>query len=224
MEHFIKLFNVCIVFVLAGCLNIEIETFIGANGNGSSIIHYWTDIDLLYRDTSSSNIFSFNKKIIKNNFVSDGVEVKSIDVWENPSDTSYHAEIKIVFDDINKLNNTPFFKDYRITLKDGASGQKIFEQTIKSSKFSGLELKKYKLKYIYHFPGNIVTDNADEKVANTLIWHFTLGDLEKDKTLIATFKVPQSDSFIYFLPFLILFLVVLWIFIFLKKLKSKVEK
>lgn len=213
------------MLLFTGCLNIEQETFIGIDGSGSSIIHYWTDIEALYRDTSSTNRFSFFEKTIRKNFESENVEIKSIRVWEKNDDSTYHAEIKIVFNDINRLNQSEFFKDEIIEFVDGATGQKIFKQILKKFDFPKNNLNKYHIKYIYHFPGTIITDNAHEKRNNTLIWNFKLDQLENDKTLTATVKIPANSNFNrYLVPILIIFLVILWGVLIVKKLKYRKEK
>lgn len=223
MRNYLIFWSLILTFLFWGCLNLEMETFIAADGSGSAIIHYWTDLEILYSDTSSTNIFSFNEDIIKKNFSSDEVEVKSVKVWENKSDTSFHAEIKIVFDDINNLNSTAFYKDYEFSFKDGAVGQKIFQQKIKGSKLLIGNKNNYQFKFIYHFPGSIITDNADQRKNNTLIWNFTLDQFQTDKTLTATIKVPDSSIYQYLIPFLIIILVLLWIFLLVRRKRKKSE-
>jgi hypothetical protein len=220
MKKFILIIFPAILF--AGCLNLEIETFLGADGSGSSIIHYWTHLDALYKDTSYSNKFSFKENVIRKNFSSENVEIKSIKIWQKKEDTTYHAEIKIVFDDINNLSNSEFFNDYSFRFNDGAPGQKIFEQRIKSFDFAFSDSKKYSVKYIYHFPGPIITDNAREKRENTLIWQFSLDQLTSDKTLTATIKIPVNSKLGYLIPVLILLLLFLW-YVLIKRRRKRSE-
>lgn len=213
-----------ILFFFTGCLNIEQETFIGSDGSGSSIIHYWTDIEAMYRDTSATNKFSFFESTIRKNFEDENIEIKSIRIWEKKEDSTYHAEIKIVFDDINKLNRCKFFKDEIIEFIDGATGQKIFKQLVKKFDFPKNNQQKYYIKYVYHLPGSIITDNAHEKRNNTLTWKFSLDQLDNDKTLTATIKIPTGSKFSdYLISILIIFLVFLWVILIVKKLKSRRE-
>ncbi len=223
MRNYLIFWSLILTFLFWGCLNLEMETFVAADGSGSAIIHYWTDLEILYSDTSTSNIFSFNENIIKENFSSDEVEVKSVKVWENKADTTFHAEVKIVFDDINNLNSTAFYKDYEFSFKDGAVGQKIFEQKIQGSKLLFGNKNNYHFKFIYHFPGSIITDNADHRKNNTLIWNFTLDQFQTDKTLTATIKVPDSSISQFLIPSLIIILILLWILLFLRRKRKKSE-
>ena len=49
------------------------------------------------------------------------------------------------------------FEDFQYSLKDGASGQKIFTQYIPPIATGfGIDGSKYKVKYIYKFSGNIL--------------------------------------------------------------------
>lgn len=208
----------------SGCLNLEIETFIGADGSGSAIVHYWTEFEIIFNDTSSSNQFSFKENLIRNNFTDENIEIKSIKVWHKKEDSTYHAEIKIVFDDINKLSNCTFFKSYEIRFVDGAQGQKIFQQKLTNPNFSSDFSNKYKIKFIYHFPGPIITDNATERRNNSLIWSFTLDQLKNDKTLTATIKVPTNAGLEYLITLSVLVLIALWIVLIIKKRKKRTEE
>jgi hypothetical protein len=212
-----------IVIGFQGCINLEIETFLGTDGSGSSIIHYWTKLDILYQDTSHTNKYSFKEDIIRKNFSDENIEIKSIKVWENQSDTTYHAEIKIIFDDINNLNKCNFFKDCEISFRDGATGQKIFVHKIKGGDLQLSNGEKYTIKYIYHFPGTIITDNADEYRNNSLIWNFTLDQLKTEKTLTATIKIPVSSALEYIIPAFIFILISLWIILIIRKRKKQQE-
>lgn len=212
------------MLLFSGCLNLEVETFIGGDGSGSSIIHYWTNFEILFNDTSSSNLFSFNENVIRKNFSDENIEIKSIKIWQKKEDTTYHAEIKIVFDDINKLSNCNFFKDFEIRYVDGAPGQKIFEQKLRGSKLSLSDLNKYKIKFIYHFPGSIITENATERRNNSLIWLFNMEQLKTDKNLTATIKVPQNSGVGYIVGISIIILIGLWVIIYIRKKKHKVDE
>lgn len=224
MKNFLLTLLGGILIHLAGCINLEVETFVGANGSGSSIIHYWTDVELLYQDTSSSNIYSFKDDIIRKNFEENSVEIKSIKVWENNADSTYHAEVKILFKDLNKLNRCNFFKDYKIEFKDGAPGQKIFNKTLKGGNFGIKNTENYTIKFIYHFPGTLITDNATEHRNNTLVWTFSLSQLQTDKTLTATIKIPDSSGYEYILPVLVLILLVLWLVLAIRNRAKRTEE
>lgn len=223
MKKFKRFIPVLIALIFSGCINLEIETFIGADGSGSSIIHYWTKLDILYQDTSSTNKYSFKENIILKNFENDNIKIKSIKVWENLPDTSFHAEIKIIFKDINELNKCNFFKDYEISFKDGAAGQKVFVHKIKGGDLHLVDGDNYTLKYIYHFPGTIITDNADEHRNNSLIWKFTLSQLKEEKTLTATVKVPVNSGLQFIIPVLVIILLMLWAILIIKR-KKPVEE
>lgn len=223
MRKFKFTFLMIIALLFPGCINLEIETFIGADGSGSSIVHYWTKLEILYDDTSSTNKYSFKENVIRKNFENEDIEVKSIKVWERTSDSTYHAEIKIIFNDINELNKCDFFKDCEISFKDGAAGQKIFVHKIKGGDLHLLEGDKYTLKYIYHFPGTIITDNADEHRNNSLIWKFTLNQLKTEKTLTATVKVPVNKGLQFIIPALIVILIALWIILIIRR-KRRTEE
>ncbi|MCR4416161.1 MAG: hypothetical protein NUV92_00240 [Ignavibacteria bacterium] len=224
MKKIIFFLSIITALLFQGCINLEIETFLGADGSGSSIIHYWTKLDFLYQDTSYSNKYSFKEDIIRKNFENESIKIKSIKVWEKSADTTYHAAIKIIFEDINELNKCNFFRDCEISFKDGAAGQKIFVNKIKGGDLHFSDGEKYTLKYIYHFPGAIITDNADERKNNTLIWNFTLDQLKDEKTLTATIKTPVNYGLKYVIPVLIFILLGLWIIIIVRKRKKSQEE
>jgi len=217
-------FIVIVIVAFQGCINLEIETFIGVDGSGSSIIHYWTNLDVLYQDTSHTNKYSFKEDIIRKNFEDENIKIKSLKVWGKTSDTTYHAEIKIIFNDINKLNNCIFFKDYEISFKDGATGQKIFIHKIKGGDLYLAEGEKYTIKFIYHFPGTIITNNANEQKNNSLIWNFTLDQFEREKTLTATIKIPVNLELEFIIPAFIVILLILWIIIIFRKRQRQQEE
>lgn len=217
-----------LIFVLTvifqGCINLEVETFIGADGSGSSIIHYWTKLEILYQDTSHTNKYSFNEDIIRKNFTDESIKIKSIKVWENQTDTSYHAEVKIMFDDINNLNKCNFFKDCEISFRDGAIGQKVFIHKIKGGELQLADGDKYTIKYVYHFPGTVITDNADTRRNNSLIWNFTLDQLKTEKTLTATVKIPDNSGLQYIIPVFVFILISLWIILLIRRRKKQPEE
>lgn len=226
MKKFLQLVLVLFIFNFFGCINYEQETFLGIDGSGSAIIHYWTDREIIYQDSSKENKFSFIESVIKKNFQHPSVKVRKLRIWKEKKDTTFHAEIHIIFDDINKLVETEFYKDEKIEFVDGALGQKVFKQNLKGIGTQAKEFKKYFIKYIYHFPGTIISDNAKEKTNNTLIWSFQYTELTNDKMLTATVKIPESklpNKLI--ITILIGLLIVLWIIIIirLKKRTSEVE-
>jgi len=215
----ILVFLTCIIFF--GCINYEQEVFIRSNGSGSAKVHYWTDFKEIFEDTSSTNKFSFQKSIIKKNFELEGLEIKSINVWIRDTDTTYHAEIMIIFENINDLNKTPFFREDSIVWKDGAPGHKLFSQKVRAFVSNQGRFDNYYLRFTYHFPGIVIFDNAREKYKSRLVWHFNLSELTSEKTLLATIKLPENSvisSFI--LAGLIVFLLILMLILFLKKKKK----
>lgn len=220
--------NILLIFLsfsIWGCINYEQEIFLRSDGSGSATIHYWTDLEEIFKDTSSTNKFSFQESLIRKNFELKGVEIESINIWQKVEDTTFHAQIKIYFEDINDLSKTMFFRDDSISWKDGTLGQKIFTQKVNAFGSNQQIFDNYTLRFIYHFPGTVVFDNAKEKTNNKLIWYFKLSELNSGKTLSATIKLPEKSNISsIIITGLIIILISLWVFIFIKKRKRVDEE
>lgn len=222
-EKLIFLSASLLVFV-SGCLNYEQTTWLNSDASGNMEIHYWTDLSNVFKDESSNSEFSFNEKNIKSNFDAKGIEIQEIKVWSELGDSIQHASIKIKFDDINILQNCRFFKESKIEFKDGAEGQKVFNQRISGSTSSDEFFDKYRLLYTYYFPGEVITDNATEKDGNQLRWRFKLSEIGQGKNLTATIRIKKFTSFSDLAVIIGLILIIaLWIILIVRN-KKKLQR
>ena len=108
------------------------------------------------------------------------------------------------------------FKEANFSLKDGASGLKIFSQFIPPAATGfGFNADLFTFTYIYYLPGDIITHNATEKSNNKLTWKYNLSEIGMGKTITATyrpFKLKETPTWIYGLAFLVLGIVIVFLF------------
>jgi hypothetical protein len=221
MKRFFTIFFFPGLLLFSSCINYEQTTWLKSDGSGNMEVHYWTDVKSFFLDESKDNHLSFEEERIRKNFSAEGIQVDEIKVWKTNSDSIAHSLIKLRFDDINKINRCEFFSNTKIEFIDGSAGQKVFNQSINGSPGGDRIFDKYTISYIYHFPGEIITDNAAVKEGNKLTWSYRLSELGQGKNLTATIKITKFSSFSDIIIVLgILLIVVLWVILIIKKKKK----
>ena len=201
---------------LPGCLNYTQEVHLYPDGSGTMKINYWVNLPQTSDTATINKIGIFNPDLIREEFSSKYTTINNIKVYVDSTDSTTHSLIDLNFTDIDSLNRMRIFEDFQYSLKDGASGQKIFTQYIPPIATGfGIDGSKYKIKYIYKFSGNIVTHNAQEQDGQTLTWNYTLSEIGSGKTISVTFipfKLKETPYWIYVLSGLVLLIVIIFLF------------
>jgi hypothetical protein len=153
-------------------------------------IHYWTSEDNV--QWMSNDNFSFQETEVKDRYKGSGITVEEVKVETDPADSTRHVRVELSFKDINKLSETPAFKNTAISfVKEGDNF--VFKQSIKgSSNADGMGMNEYTFRYSYTFPGDVISSNADKADGRTLEWIYKLPELSKDVTLTATVSAGSS--------------------------------
>jgi len=178
-------------------------------------ITFWTKMP----DNESAKILDkigiFNADSIKNEFSSSFTSINGIKVYSDTTDSTTHAVIDLSFTNIDSLNKVKAFAASQFSLKDGASGQKIFSQFIPPIATGfGINGNAFHITYKYTFAGDIITHNATDKDGRVLIWNYTLAQIGSGKTISVTFrpfKLKETPPWIYALSGLVLLIVIIFL-------------
>ncbi|MBM4175229.1 MAG: hypothetical protein FJ213_03505 [Ignavibacteria bacterium] len=220
MKKSAAIFLLFTLLFISSCINYEQTTWLNSDGSGSMEVHYWTDVSSFFLSDSNEEQLSFKEEQIRKNFSAAGIEVNEIKIWKTNSDSIGHALIKLKFEDFNKISECKFFSETKFEFVDGASGQKVFNQSISNTPGGERIFDRYTISYIYYFPGEVITDNSIRKDDNKLTWSYKLSELGTQKNLTATIKIQKLSSFSDIIIILgILLIVVIWIILIVKKKK-----
>lgn len=178
-------------------------------------ITFWTK----FPDNESLKILDkvgiFNQDSIRNEFSSSFTKINSIKVYSDTTDSTTHAIIDLSFSNIDSLNKVKAFSGSEFSLKDGASGQKIFSQFIPPIATGfGINGDAFHVSYKYTFAGDIITHNATDNDGRTLIWNYSLAQIGSGKTISVTFrpfKLKETPPWIYALSGLVLLIVLIFL-------------
>jgi hypothetical protein len=212
---------VLILFCFNGCLNYVQEVILYPDGSGKMHIDYWMKLPDKESKTVVNNIGIFNPDSIRSEFFSVHINLESIEVYSDTTDSTTHAIIDFTFDRIDSLNFAKAFGDANFTFQEGVSGVIHFTQFIPPIATGfGIDATQYNVSYIYTFSGTILTHNAHQVEKRTLSWDYSLADIGGGKTLSVTFKpykIKETPDWIYMLTGTVLALV---IFFLLRKQKK----
>ncbi|NWF89965.1 MAG: hypothetical protein HXY50_10950 [Ignavibacteriaceae bacterium] len=219
MNNLSTLRNFFFVFVSSlgiGCLNYIQDVNLYADGSGVMRISYWMKSSGNENSVIAEKIGLFNEDSLKSAFSSPYNTIEEIEVYADSTDSTMHSLIELTFNNIDSLNNHKSFKEYKFSLRDGATGQKVFSQFIPPIATGfGVNRSDFKIQYKYTFGGEIITHNAQEKEGRTLIWNYTLSDIGSGKTILVTFKpfkLKETPYWIYVLSGIVLLIVVIFLF------------
>lgn len=201
---------------LNGCLNYIQEVHLYPDGSGTMKINYWMKLPVNEDTTTINKVGIFNKELIEKEFSSAYTIMNNVEVYIDSVDSSTHAIIDLDFIHIDSLNNVERFENYQFSLKDGASGQKVFTQYIPPIATGfGIDGSEYKVTYIYIFSGTIITHNALAEDGQKLTWSYTLAEIGSGKTISVTFrpfKLKETPYWIYLLSGIVLLIVIIFLF------------
>jgi hypothetical protein len=155
---------------LSGCVNVDQDTKLNADGSGTMNLHYWTKMSNV---SSSDEIggFAFSEDKAKANYTSSNSEVTSVNIR-----------------DINALPSAKGFEKVTTSWKEGDDGMD-FNYTLKqdTSNAKNMGASDTKLTYKFEFPGEVVSTNG-RKDGKNVEWDKTLADLKEDVEMTATVK------------------------------------
>jgi hypothetical protein len=207
-----------LIFLISnsGCLNYTQEVHLYPDGSGTMKIDYWVNLPQTIDTSTINKIGIFNPDLIRKEFSSKYTTINNITVFVDSVDSTTHSLIDLNFTNIDSLTRMRIFEDFQFSLKDGASGQKIFSQYIPPIATGfGIDGSKYKVTYIYKFSGNIITHNALKEDGQTLTWDYTLAEIGSGKTISVTFipfKLKETPYWIYVLSGMVLLIVIIFLF------------
>ena len=207
-----------LIFLISnsGCLNYTQEVHLYPDGSGTMKIDYWVNLPQTVDTSTINKIGIFNPDLIRKEFSSKYTTINNITVFVDSVDSTTHSLIDLNFTNIDSLTRMRIFEDFQFSLKDGASGQKIFSQYIPPIATGfGIDGSKYKVTYIYKFSGNIITHNALKEDGQTLTWDYTLAEIGSGKTISVTFipfKLKETPYWIYVLSGMVLLIVIIFLF------------
>lgn len=205
-----------VLITLSGCLNYIQDMEIYPNGSGKLKINYWMDFHSSENISVIESIGIFNVDSIKKEFASDFTTVTFVEAKADSSDSTLHAIIHLDFSHVDSLSKLKVFSQYEFSLKDGASGQKIYTQFIPPITTGfGIDGSKYSITYNIVFKGEIITHNATNIYGNSLSWSYTLPEIGRGKTISVTFqpyKLKETPYWIYILTGIVLLVVIIFLF------------
>jgi hypothetical protein len=207
---------IIIIFLYNGCLNYNQETHLYPDGSGKMQINYWMDLPKTEDTTTLNKVGIFNPELIEKEFSSAYTILNNVEVYIDSVDSTTHALIDLNFNHIDSLNHVNVFEDFQFSLKDGASGQKIFSQFIPPIATGfGIDGSEYSVYYTYKFSGTIITHNAHTEDGQILTWKYTLAEIGSGKTISVTFrpfKLKETPYWIYILSGVVLLIVIIFLF------------
>lgn len=216
IKSIVYLYFVLIFLFIEGCISYTQETYLYPDGSGKMKIDYWMDLPQNDDTTTINKIGIFNPDLIKKEFSSAYTFLNNVEIYADSVDSTTHALIELSFNHIDSLNNVKVFEDFRFSLKDGASGQKIFTQYIPPIATGfGIDGSEYTVSYTYIFSGTIITHNAHTEDRQTLTWKYTLAEIGSGKTISVTFrpfKLKETPYWIYILSGVVLLIVIIFLF------------
>ncbi len=216
-----SLLLIIILFISNACLDYTQITTIRTDGTGNMFIHYFMKWTNPKDSTIIEQLGIFNKDSVYKEFSSQFSNIKNVEVYKNPADSTLHAKVELTFSSLDSLNTTPAFRKSQLTVKENEKNIKIFSQFIPPIATGfGFENKNFSLTFIYYLPGEILSHNAVEQYRNRLTWKYSLSEIGMGKFITATyrpFKLKETPVWIYIIA-LFVFSVVL-VYLFSKKIK-----
>lgn len=210
-----------LVISLSGCINYVQDMVIYPDGSGKLKINYWMEYNVSESIPVIESIGIFNSDSIKKEFTSDFTSVTFVQAKTDTSDSTIHAIIHLDFTHVDSLSKLKVFSQYEFSLKDGATGQKVYTQFIPPITTGfGIDGSRYTITYNIDFRGEVITHNATNKFGNILSWSYTLPEIGRGKTISVTFKpfkLKETPYWIYILTGIVLLVVTIFL---LKKKKD----
>ena len=193
-----------IIFLLSGCVELEQQTKLNADGSGTMNIHYWTKTSNIIGEEIAG--FGFTDDKVNVNYTSPNTEVSEVKIEKNLEDSTTHVSLKLTFKDINGITDAKAFSKVKATWKKHADGMLFQYILIKDTANANKPgMNDYKLSYEFEFPNDIVRTNGimeNKKV----IWEKTIADLKEDIEMTAIVKegTKSCGLFGFELPVIVL--------------------
>ena len=207
MKHFHK----CLAFLIiisvitfSGCINLEQDTKLKADGSGTMDIHYWTKTSNIIGEEIAG--FGFTDDKVNVNYTSPNTEASEVKIEKNLEDSTTHVSLKLTFKDINRITDAKAFTKVKATWEKHADGMLFQYILIKDTANANQPgMNDYKLTYEFEFPNDIVRANGILE-DNKVIWEKTIADLKEDVEMTAIVKegTKSCGLFGFELPVIVL--------------------
>jgi LPXTG-motif cell wall-anchored protein len=196
MKRFVR-WAAVLALLLPGCLNYEQHTVISEDGSGTLSIHYSIAENVL--SWMSDGNLSFTEDKVREQYSGEGVNIESLSISTEASDSSRHVHAELEFDDIEKLSKLRGFKGMEFRwLREG--DQFRLTHKLGATNSSGdASLDAFMVRYSYEFPGDIIESNADSTYGRTAYWMFRLSELNADHVITASISATAGSSTTYVL-------------------------
>ena len=193
-----------IIFLFSGCIELEQQTKLNADGSGTMNIHYWTKTSNIIGEEIAG--FGFTDDKVNVNYTSPNTEVSEVKIEKNLEDSTTHVSLKLTFKDINRITDAKAFSKVKATWEKHADGMLFQYILIKDTANANKPgMNDYKLSYEFEFPNEIVRANGN--VGDTKVyWEKTIADLKEDVEMTAIVKegTKSCGLFGFELPVIIL--------------------
>ncbi|HRE41692.1 MAG TPA: hypothetical protein PLG90_10180 [Ignavibacteria bacterium] len=187
LRSFLFSFIAVLSLYLAGCVNVDQDTKLNADGSGSINLEYWTKMSNV---ASSDELggFSFTEDKARKNYESSNTTINSLKVEDKLDDSTKHVYVDLDFKDINTLNSAKGFEKIISSWKEGKDGMDFSYTVPKDTTNSGnMGASDTKLIYTFEFPDEVISTNG-RKDGKKAIFEKTLADLKEDLVMTATVK------------------------------------
>ena len=207
MKHsfiYFALFIIISAITLSGCINLEQDTKLNADGSGTMDIHYWTKTSNIIGEEIAG--FGFTDDKVNVNYTSPNTEASEVKIEKNLEDSTTHVSLKLTFKDINRITDAKAFTKVKATWEKHADGMLFQYILIKDTANANQPgMNDYKLTYEFEFPNDIVRANGILE-DNKVIWEKTIADLKEDVEMTAIVKegTKSCGLFGFELPVIVL--------------------
>ncbi len=192
-KSFLFSFVLVLGLYLAGCVNVDQDTKVNADGSGSINLEYWTKMSNV---SSSDELggFAFTEDKARKNYESSNTTVNSVKVEDKLDDSTKHVMVELEFKDINKLSSAKGFEKIISSWKEGKDGMDFSYTVPKDTSNAGnMGASDTKLTYTFEFPDEVISTNG-RKDGNKAVFEKTLADLKEDLVMTATVKGGAKKS------------------------------
>lgn len=181
-----------LILKLPGCIQLEQQTKLNADGSGTMNIHYWTKTSNIIGEEISG--FGFTEDKVNVNYTSQNTEVSEVKIEKNLNDSTTHVSLKLSFKDINRITDAKAFSKVKATWEKHADGilfQYILIKDTANANKPGMN--DYKLSYEFDFQNEIIRTNGRME-DNKVYWEKTIADLKEDIEMTAIVKEGSKKS------------------------------
>jgi uncharacterized lipoprotein YehR (DUF1307 family) len=186
---FCLLVSIFFSIALLGCLHYEQTVKLNKNGSGSMKIHYWT---------AESNVMSITKLSFDENEIKNEqykpLDVKSVTISNDETDSTKHVYVELNFKDINQLDTIKGFVGNSIKFFQEGDYLKLVHIVKQDSVAGSFGMDEYVLRYTYEFPSSpMEVDSFGVVQGKVVTWDYKYSDLAKTD-IIMTASIKNTPS------------------------------